>query len=181
MIVMAATAALVAASHYYENHISKDPCRNSKLTGKEYIAELVDDHLSYCVSINSSFQEDNFDNIMHAGLTLGPVILVVATVIIIKCYHGHSFDKIEREYQVKIDKFLQDYEVLRPTRYSYEDIKRMTNQFKDMLGKGGYGIVYKGMIGKEILVAVKILDNSKGKGEDFTNEVGTIGRFTMSM
>ncbi|KAF6171191.1 hypothetical protein GIB67_011252 [Kingdonia uniflora] len=45
-----------------------------------------------------------------------------------------------------------------------------------MLGKGGYGIVYKGMIGKEILVAVKILDSSKGKGEDFTNEVGTIGR-----
>ncbi|KAF6140843.1 hypothetical protein GIB67_042256 [Kingdonia uniflora] len=113
---------------------------------------------------------------MHAGLTLGPFILVVATVIIIKCYHAHSFDKIEREYQIKIDKFLQDYEAMRPTRYSYEDIKRMTNQFKDMLGKGGYGIVYKGMIGKEILVAVKILDNSKGKGKDFTNEVGTIGR-----
>ncbi|KAF6151875.1 hypothetical protein GIB67_010449 [Kingdonia uniflora] len=113
---------------------------------------------------------------MHAGLTLGPFILVVAMVIIIKCYHAQSLDRIEREYQVKIDKFLQDYEALRPTRYSYEDIKRMTNQFKDMLGKGGYGIVYKGMIGKEISVAVKILDNSKGKGEDFTNEVGTIGR-----
>ncbi|KAF6156991.1 hypothetical protein GIB67_039752 [Kingdonia uniflora] len=41
MIALAATAA-VAASHYYENHISKEPCRNSKLTGKEYIAELVD-------------------------------------------------------------------------------------------------------------------------------------------
>ncbi|KAF6140241.1 hypothetical protein GIB67_000289 [Kingdonia uniflora] len=42
MIVLAATVAIVATSHYYENHISKEPCRNSKLTGKEYIVELVD-------------------------------------------------------------------------------------------------------------------------------------------
>ncbi|KAF6149843.1 hypothetical protein GIB67_010917 [Kingdonia uniflora] len=38
MIAMAA----VATSHYYENHILNEPCRNSKLTGKEYIVELVD-------------------------------------------------------------------------------------------------------------------------------------------
>ncbi|KAF6167769.1 hypothetical protein GIB67_027547 [Kingdonia uniflora] len=43
MIALATTAAAtVVASHYYENHISKEPCRNLKLTGKEYIAELVD-------------------------------------------------------------------------------------------------------------------------------------------
>ncbi|KAF6145537.1 hypothetical protein GIB67_037570 [Kingdonia uniflora] len=41
MIVLAVTIAAVAASHYYVNYILKEPCRNSKLTGKEYIAELV--------------------------------------------------------------------------------------------------------------------------------------------
>ncbi|KAF6168713.1 hypothetical protein GIB67_026599 [Kingdonia uniflora] len=42
MIALATTATAVATSHYNENHISKEPCRKSKLTGKEYIAELVD-------------------------------------------------------------------------------------------------------------------------------------------
>ncbi|KAF6137393.1 hypothetical protein GIB67_036430 [Kingdonia uniflora] len=42
MIALAATTTTVVAFHYYENHISKEPCRNSKLTDKEYIAELVD-------------------------------------------------------------------------------------------------------------------------------------------
>ncbi|KAF6171193.1 hypothetical protein GIB67_011254 [Kingdonia uniflora] len=96
-------------------------------------------------------------------------------VTVIKCYRN-KLDNIEKEYQVKIDMFLKDYEALKPTRYLYEDIKKMTNQFKNMLGKGGYGSVYKGTIGNDIEVAVKILNDFKGKGEDFTNEVGTIGR-----
>jgi len=31
-----------------------------------------------------------------------------------------------------------------PRRYSYAEIKRMTNSFKEKLGQGGYGSVYKG-------------------------------------
>ncbi|XP_059669378.1 rust resistance kinase Lr10-like [Cornus florida] len=52
----------------------------------------------------------------------------------------------------------------------------ITNQFEEKLGQGGYGTVFKGKLSNEILVAVKLLDNSTGKGEDFINEVGTIGR-----
>ena len=65
---------------------------------------------------------------------------------------------------------------LKPTRYSYADIKKITNQFQDKLGEGGYGAVYKGKLSKEVYVAVKILNNSKGNGEEFINEVGTMGR-----
>ena len=35
---------------------------------------------------------------------------------------------------------------LKPTRYSYADIKKITNQFQDKLGEGGYGAVYKGKL-----------------------------------
>ena len=65
---------------------------------------------------------------------------------------------------------------LKPTRYSYVDINKITNQFQDKLGEGGYGTLYKGKLSKEVYVAVKILNNSRGNGEEFINEVGTMGR-----
>jgi serine/threonine protein kinase len=71
---------------------------------------------------------------------------------------------------------LEDYKALKPTRYSYADIKRITNQFKDKLGQGGYGTVFKGRLSNDVFVAVKILNNYKGDGEEFINEVGSMGR-----
>ncbi|PRQ55783.1 putative glycerophosphodiester phosphodiesterase, protein kinase RLK-Pelle-LRK10L-2 family [Rosa chinensis] len=52
----------------------------------------------------------------------------------------------------------------------------MTKGFKDKLGEGGYGSVYKGKLRSGHLVAVKMLGNSKANGQDFMNEVATIGR-----
>ena len=51
----------------------------------------------------------------------------------------------------------------------------MTNNFKDKLGKGGYGDVYKGKTRSGHLVAIKMLNEAKGCGQDFINEVATIG------
>jgi len=76
---------------------------------------------------------------------------------------------------VKIEKFLEDYRNFKPTRYSYADIKRITNQLPEKLGEGAYGTVFKGRLSNEIHVAVKILNASKGNGEEFINEVGTMG------
>ncbi|KAI8007377.1 Rust resistance kinase Lr10 [Camellia lanceoleosa] len=78
--------------------------------------------------------------------------------------------------QVKIDKFLEDYKALKPARYSYADIKKITNQFQDKVGQGGYGIVYKGTLSNDVHVAVKILNNVKGNRDEFINEVQTMGR-----
>jgi len=44
------------------------------------------------------------------------------------------------------------------------------------LGEGGFGSVYKGKLRSGRFAAVKILSNSKANGQDFTNEVDTIGR-----
>ncbi|XP_043694855.1 rust resistance kinase Lr10-like [Telopea speciosissima] len=93
----------------------------------------------------------------------------------IKKYRDYKSDKIEKENQVRILKFLDGYKSLKPSRYTFADIKRITNQFKEKLGQGSYGSVYKGKLSNEILVAVKVLNNSTGVGEDFINEVGTIG------
>ncbi|KAJ0095178.1 hypothetical protein Patl1_15030 [Pistacia atlantica] len=64
----------------------------------------------------------------------------------------------------------------RRNRYSYSDVKKMTNSFGHKLGQGGYGGVYKGRLPDGRYVAVKNLIDSKGNGEEFINEVASISR-----
>ncbi|KAK3002279.1 hypothetical protein RJ639_021241 [Escallonia herrerae] len=80
------------------------------------------------------------------------------------------------EDQIRIDKFLEDYKALKPTRYSFANIKKITNKFKDKLGEGGYGILFKGKLSSEAFVPVKVLNDSTGNGDEFINEVGTMAR-----
>lgn len=63
-----------------------------------------------------------------------------------------------------------------PSRYSYADMKIITNQFKERLGEGAYATVYKETLSSEIFFTVKILNNSIGDGEEFINEVRTMER-----
>ncbi|XP_062176987.1 rust resistance kinase Lr10-like isoform X2 [Alnus glutinosa] len=56
------------------------------------------------------------------------------------------------------------------------EIKKMTKSFKDKVGEGGYGTVYKGTLRSGRFVAIKMLGKSKANGQDFINEVATIGR-----
>ena len=74
-----------------------------------------------------------------------------------------------------VEDFLQRQNNLMPIRYSYSEIKKMTNGFKHKLGEGGYGSVYKGKLRSKRDVAIKLLGKSKGNGQEFINEVATIG------
>ncbi|XP_077228726.1 rust resistance kinase Lr10-like isoform X2 [Tasmannia lanceolata] len=75
-----------------------------------------------------------------------------------------------------VEEFLSKHRYQTPTRYSYSDIKKMTQGFKVKLGQGSYGSVYRGKLRSRRLVAVKMLSKSKGKGQDFISEIATIGR-----
>jgi serine/threonine protein kinase len=111
-------------------------------------------------------------NAYRAGIIFGSFVILL---VIFALYYYYTYDKAEKQHQVKIEKFLEDYRNFKPTRYLYADIKRITNQLTEKLGEGAYGTVFKGRLSKEIHVAVKILNDSKGNGEEFINEVGTIG------
>jgi serine/threonine protein kinase len=75
-----------------------------------------------------------------------------------------------------VEEFLQSHNNLRPIRYSYSEIRKITKSFKEKLGEGGYGTVFKGTLQSGRLVAIKMLGKSKANGQDFISEVATIGR-----
>ncbi|XVF81902.1 hypothetical protein PTKIN_Ptkin15bG0193100 [Pterospermum kingtungense] len=83
----------------------------------------------------------------------------------------------KRKQWERIEAFIIQYgSELAPKRFSYSDIKKITKSFKEALGQGGFGTVYKGKLPDGRLVAVKVLSESKGGGEEFVNEVASISR-----
>ena len=76
-----------------------------------------------------------------------------------------------------MEAFIQSYNLSVPIKqYGYAEVKRMTNSFRDKLGQGGYGVVYKASLPDGRQVAVKVINESKGNGEEFINEVASISR-----
>ena len=65
---------------------------------------------------------------------------------------------------------------LNPIRYGYREIKKMSRGYKVKLGEGGFGSVYKGKLRSGSEVAIKMLKKSKADGQEFMNEVASIGR-----
>ncbi|XP_031273945.1 LEAF RUST 10 DISEASE-RESISTANCE LOCUS RECEPTOR-LIKE PROTEIN KINASE-like 2.4 [Pistacia vera] len=86
------------------------------------------------------------------------------------------FWKDKTENDENIEAIVRNYGSLAPKRYNFSDIKNMTKSFSNKLGQGGYGDVYKGILPDGPLVAVKVLKESKGNGEEFMNEVANISR-----
>ncbi|KAI9073735.1 hypothetical protein K1719_044282 [Acacia pycnantha] len=101
---------------------------------------------------------------------------IVLLLLLVVCFYICRYFKHKGEDQVRLETFLKDYQALKPTRFSYADIKRITHKFKDKLGEGAHGTVFKGKLSTEIQVAVKVLNNSDYDGKDFINEMGTMGK-----
>ncbi|BFG21123.1 hypothetical protein CerSpe_073970 [Prunus speciosa] len=150
--------------------LSEPNCTECEAEGKR--CRLKDNGIKSeveCIHLRKASKTMEF---VATGATLGSSLLLV---LVIAVYRVYSADQKEKEHQLKIERFLEDYKALKPSRYSYADIKRITNQFKDKLGEGAYGTVFKGKLSSEFFVAVKVLNNSKGNGEEFVNEVGMMG------
>ncbi|KAL4612474.1 hypothetical protein ACB092_08G201600 [Castanea dentata] len=105
----------------------------------------------------------------------------IGVLVVIICYFlgilscNKSSKKANPTYQ-DVKDFLRSHGPLGIRRYKYSDIKKITNSFKDKLGQGGYGDVYKGKLQDGCFVAVKVLKESKDNGEEFLNEVASISR-----
>ncbi|CAL4965089.1 unnamed protein product [Urochloa decumbens] len=81
-----------------------------------------------------------------------------------------------RSNERNIEALIASHGSLAPKRYKYSEATKITSSLNNKLGEGGYGVVYKGRLDDGCLVAVKFLHDSKGQGEEFVNEVMSIGR-----
>ncbi|THG10290.1 hypothetical protein TEA_010550 [Camellia sinensis var. sinensis] len=61
-------------------------------------------------------------------------------------------------------------------RFSYAELKKATKKFKEELGRGGSGAVYKGVLADERLVVVKRLGDAFLGEQEFWAEMRTIGK-----
>ncbi|XP_073019469.1 uncharacterized protein [Primulina eburnea] len=111
-----------------------------------------------------------YSTVVYLALRILVGVPFLLSLIIYKLRRRHlsMFDLIEG--------FLQSHNHLMPIRYSYSNIKKMTRGFREKLGQGGYGSVYKGKLRSGYIVAVKVLNNPSTNAQDFINEVATIGR-----
>ncbi|XP_057992519.1 LEAF RUST 10 DISEASE-RESISTANCE LOCUS RECEPTOR-LIKE PROTEIN KINASE-like 2.1 isoform X2 [Hevea brasiliensis] len=123
----------------------------------------------------------NFSPKIFVGVTCGVIGFLVACACICRSKKIPSvtsifpFQKMVKNNQ-DFEDFLKNHGPLAIKRYNFSEVKKMTSLFKDKLGQGGYGSVYKGKLFDGRLVAVKLLNASKGDGQEFINEVASISR-----
>ncbi|XBI24251.1 hypothetical protein VPH35_049372 [Triticum aestivum] len=133
------------------------------------------------------FSSSNICAIMKTGTKIVLIVLAVtAATLISLCFYLLRHIKIrlwiplskktssntEKNYEAMI----AAYGSLAPIRYMYSEVMKITYSCKKQLGKGGYGVVFKGRLPDGRLVAVKFLHDCKGNGDEFVNEVLSIGR-----
>ncbi|KAF8015214.1 hypothetical protein BT93_H0883 [Corymbia citriodora subsp. variegata] len=126
-----------------------------------------------CYYLSLIYRREDCGYYYYANYIAAKFILGTPCVLILLIY------KWKRRHQAndaKIEEFLLAHNNFLPIRYSYSDITKITKNFKHKLGEGGYGSVYRGILRSGNEVAVKILKKSKSDGQDFINEVATIGR-----
>ncbi|KAL5164173.1 L-type lectin-domain containing receptor kinase S.4 [Glycine soja] len=105
-------------------------------------------------------------------LMLALIIPITLAAIALACYYR----KMRKTELIEA----WEMEVVGPHRFPYKELLKATKGFKDqnLIGFGGFGRVYKGVLPKShIEVAVKRVSHESKQGmQEFVSEISTIGR-----
>ncbi|XP_058095518.1 G-type lectin S-receptor-like serine/threonine-protein kinase SD2-5 [Magnolia sinica] len=106
-----------------------------------------------------------------AAIISGSVALLVVFILFAMCIVISRKKKKEREDEGEYFKQVLGM----PGRFSYEDLRIATDDFREKLGEGGFGSVFKGVLEDGTKIAVKQLEKTGQGMKEFLAEVETIG------
>uniref|UniRef100_A0A0D3C8B1 non-specific serine/threonine protein kinase n=1 Tax=Brassica oleracea var. oleracea TaxID=109376 RepID=A0A0D3C8B1_BRAOL len=124
---------------------------------KEGLKLSLDGYLRTCKSCKKKFP---VAAVVGASLSSVAIIITVVVLIFIFKRKKPSISKVKRSSLE-----------LKNRRFTYSEVKDMTNNFQVVLGKGGFGVVCQGFLNNQ-QVAVKVLSQSSTQGyKEFKTEV----------
>ncbi|KAB5533673.1 hypothetical protein DKX38_016759 [Salix brachista] len=106
-----------------------------------------------------------------AGVVGGVLAIISFVVIVVLRVRWSKSEDTEEDEE---DDHIQQVPGM-PVRFSYRDLCIATDDFKETLGRGGFGSVFKGVLADRAEIAVKRLDNLGQGKREFLAEVETIG------
>ncbi|XP_060201997.1 L-type lectin-domain containing receptor kinase S.4-like [Lycium barbarum] len=111
----------------------------------------------------------------HTGLIIGISIIAVIFIVIVVLAAIYLIRRFKNA------DVIEPWELeVGPHRYSYQELKQATRGFKDseLLGAGGFGKVYKGVLkNSNMEIAVKHISHESKQGlQEFVSEISSIGR-----
>ncbi|MCO5571911.1 hypothetical protein L7F22_025662 [Adiantum nelumboides] len=132
-----------------------------------------------CICGANSLSDTDYDHIDKVGMTFAAFV-VLALCCLLKPKSLDTFLKSVQTSPKSSDPTLSlDFEKLteRQVEISYSCIVSATSNFNNVLGEGGFGVVYCGLLtGAPIAVKVVAEVTSEHRKKHFLNEVATIGR-----
>ncbi|KAJ9185239.1 hypothetical protein P3X46_004896 [Hevea brasiliensis] len=129
--------------------------------------------LSRLPSVPGNQQSKSRSKELAIGLSISGVVLaaiIFSFIVFLSMKRKDKFTEIIEDWEVQYG----------PHRFSYKDLFAATKGFREteLLGKGGFGEVYKGVlpVSKTQVAVKRISHNSKQGMKEFVAEIATIGR-----
>uniref|UniRef100_A0ACD5W1L6 Uncharacterized protein n=1 Tax=Avena sativa TaxID=4498 RepID=A0ACD5W1L6_AVESA len=173
-----------AIPDYQLNSLKVLNLSNNQLTGPipDYIlqrsnAGLLDLRLEgnpLCSKVKGAYCSNKKRNILTAVI----VSVVLVSILVVICILWKLYCKGKSGYREDYAMYEEETPLhIDIKRFTYAELKLITNNFQSIIGKGGFGIVYHGILDNGNEVAVKVLmETSLAESTDFLPEVQTLSK-----